>query len=168
MIDLKVINNEIDSCSICLDDIEKNIKGDRNYLFILECNHSYHYDCFLNYIDYNLQKIKEFNCVECPLCRTKTKIHEIMYSIVDKFYNMKLKINKLEKRRTQYKKKLLYLNFGKYLCFRQNSSTLQIQEENLMGEIEKYNCLIYNVRRNNSNLVKIYNNLINRVETEIY
>ena len=50
----------MDTCSICLRDIE-----DKHLIYTLSCNHKFHFNCFKGYIF----KTKHVFFVDCPNCR---------------------------------------------------------------------------------------------------
>lgn len=53
---------DVSQCPICLDDL------DNTNLTVLECTHSFHSKCFLEYFE------KSKNIISCPICRTT--VHE--------------------------------------------------------------------------------------------
>ena len=64
---------DVSQCPICLDDL------DNTNLTVLECTHSFHSKCFLEYFE------KSKNIISCPICRTtvheKIKDHPEVQSI---------------------------------------------------------------------------------------
>jgi len=54
----------METCSICLDDIDANANANENIK--LDCNHLFHYDC-----------ISKINNNKCPLCRRKIITEEV-------------------------------------------------------------------------------------------
>ena len=65
------MNNKIDDiCSICLEDLEKN-------LAVLNCNHIYHFDCIKMWYK---EKRKKNKLLNCPLCNNEyAEIINILY-----------------------------------------------------------------------------------------
>ena len=56
------MTKDVSQCPICLDDL------DNTNLTVLECTHSFHSKCFLEYFE------KSKNIISCPICRTT--VHE--------------------------------------------------------------------------------------------
>ena len=62
----------MDSCSICLEILEKEVA-------ILDCNHTFHFDCLSKY-----QETLNTWVIKCPLCRRYATVIDICdYFIVD-------------------------------------------------------------------------------------
>lgn len=146
-----------DSCVICLDEIENDINKNT---IVLKCFHHYHYDCFIDYMKYNLQKIKKKSCIECPMCRINTENIYILHYLLDKIYNIKNEIRFLNKKKHNLSNALLYINFKKFLWLGKKKE-LFIEEEELMSKIEFYNKELYNIDKKTQVLRKIYYNLVN-------
>lgn len=55
-------------CPICLESMD----GDK--IYILNCNHLYHIECFNRYI---VHDYTELNTISCPLCRQVSRVNII-------------------------------------------------------------------------------------------
>lgn len=151
-----------ENCTICLDSIDN-----QNDLFVLECCHYYHSECFLNYMVYNLKKIKESRLIECPLCRGSMDVLYVMNYLIDKIYEYKKEIKTLNKENQKLQNSILLLSVKKYFNFKRCFVTLKknkneeyLKEEEIMFKIEEHNCQIYNKNYQLNKLKKIYNNVI--------
>ena len=71
---LKQYNEE---CVICLDDINLGSKHIEYDILVLECNHAFHYQCYLQWVIDSNQVF--YNKTKCPLCNqfvsNKTNYH---------------------------------------------------------------------------------------------
>jgi hypothetical protein len=77
------VNKEQDACCICLDDLENN------GIATLECGHTIHLNCFMEFM---LCNSRHSNNNKCPLCRTIIQINNNIKNKIDN-----LSINKLDK-----------------------------------------------------------------------
>ena len=59
LFDYKCDNENSDICTICLDDLKSN------NVVITECNHIFHKDCLLRWININLEKRQNADCPNC-------------------------------------------------------------------------------------------------------
>jgi hypothetical protein len=60
----------------------------------LACNHEFHLGCFIKYIkhkykSWNRKVSNPYFCVECPICRNKLEIYQIL-DIIDRLQNIKI------------------------------------------------------------------------------
>ena len=62
-------------CSICLFEIYNNQTTIKT-----NCNHTYHFDCFMSFL-FNVDK--NTNNVKCPLCRTNMNIKKNILEKLD-------------------------------------------------------------------------------------
>lgn len=69
-----------DECVICLDEINLGTKHIEYDTIILECNHAFHYHCYLQWIIDSYQVF--YNKTKCPLCNqlvgNKSKFYPIL------------------------------------------------------------------------------------------
>jgi hypothetical protein len=79
----------IDTCSICLDNMEIDI-------YKTECNHEFHEDCIREYVNYINRDVNRsnMNFIRCPLCNKDIKIaeKETVYKRIDGFTNAFVKV----------------------------------------------------------------------------
>ena len=61
---IKIIESH--NCSICLEDLDLEIKNDTNEICIFECGHQYHKHCIEEWCKYN-------HLLKCPLCNRNIK-----------------------------------------------------------------------------------------------
>ena len=118
----------MDTCSICLDDI--NI-SDINYInYTLSCNHIFHYTCFRDYV----YKSKNTFFTDCPNCKQLNINHN--NPVDDPTNNLKMLCNTPKKcscktlKGLKCKKKPHIFNYGK--CIFHNKDILATEKHELL------------------------------------
>lgn len=71
-----------EDCVICLDEINLGNKYIEYDTIILECNHAFHYQCYLQWIIDSQQVF--FNKTKCPLCNQYSNYKSTFYPILRK------------------------------------------------------------------------------------
>lgn len=144
----------MENCIICLDEINSD-----QHITILKCSHIYHHECFLKYILYGLNKIKQNNIIQCPLCRTCIKsifyIDYLYYKQLDLIKDTKL----LKRKKHKLQNKIYILNMKQYFLWRLKPNNDFSKEENIMYDIETLNKQIRQNEYMSKNIRKVYHNL---------
>lgn len=87
------LNKFNDECVICLDEINLGNKHIEYDTILLECNHAFHYDCYLQWIIDSYQVL--FYKTKCPLCNQLVANKSIFYPILRKKYLHNIEMKKM-------------------------------------------------------------------------
>jgi uncharacterized protein with PIN domain len=89
MTDKETVIKIMNTCSICLDNMDTDI-------YKTECKHEFHEDCIREYVNYINRDVNRsnMNFIRCPLCNKEIKIaeKENVYTTIEKFTNVFVKV----------------------------------------------------------------------------
>lgn len=154
IINTYITEKEID-CIICLD----NIILKKQETITLKCCHTFHNECFLEYMCYNIKKIKQNKMIECPMCRTLTEKEFIIYNLIEKFYRLKKIIKKYNNEMDVLRQELFWINIKKCLWYTKKRN-LNVKEEDIMLKMKKIMDDKTKEYKKGMNIKSLYENLV--------